>query len=180
MNAKVYIAGILSALTLVGIGAGAYFLGKNTGNSNKSVITPTPASGTNLRIPSPISVITPTVAPQGVDKANIEAAVKSKNYAALSTYMTNPVSVRIEATECCQPMTPDDAASELKYLDNAKGTWNFNNEEIITGLESSFPESYGNAIIGVSSDNYLVGFQLSAQNFISKISMSVSYKLLLP
>jgi len=167
MNAKVYIAGILSALTLVGIGAGAYFLGKNTGNSNKSVISPTPQSNTNLRIPSPISVITPTVAPQGVDKTNIEAAVKSKNYAALSTYMTNPVSVRIEATECCQPMTPDDAASELKYLDNAKGNWNFNNEAVITGLEASFPESYGNAIIGVSSDNYLVGFQLNAQNYIS-------------
>jgi len=180
MNAKVYVAGILSALTLVGIGAGAYFLGKNTGSSNKAVISPTPAVNTNLRIPSPISIITPTVAPQGVDKANIEAAVKSKNYAALSAYMTNPVSVRIEATECCQPMTPDDAVDELKYLNNTKGTWNFEKDEVIAGLEASFPESYGNAVIGVSSDNYLVGFQLNSQNFISKISMSASYKLLLP
>lgn len=179
MNTKAYIAGILSALTLIAIGTGAYLLGKNTRNS-RSDRSPSPTVESPIRTPSPINLVTPTKAPQETGKATIEAAIVSKNYSGLVAYMTNPISVRIEASECCNPMTPTDAVEQLKYLNNAKGTWNFDNQEVIAGLAASYPENYGNAIIGVSSDNYLVGFQLNSQNSISKVSMSVSYKLLLP
>ena len=180
MNSKAYIAGILSALTLIAIGTGAYLLGRNTQGRGNRDSNPSPTAITPLRTPSPIDLVTPTQNPQTTGKDTVQAAVVSKNYSSLTAYMTNPISVRIEASECCNPMSPTDAVEQLKYLNSAKGTWDFNNQEVISGLEASYPENYGNAIIGVSSDNYLVGFQLNAQNSISKISMSVSYKLLLP
>ena len=180
MNTKAYIAGILSALTLIAIGTGAYLLGKNTGGGDGAASTGNTTESTPIRTPSPIGLVTPTQNPQTTGKDTVQAAVVSKNYSSLVAYMTNPISVRIEASECCNPMSPTDAVEQLIYLNSAKGTWDFNNKEVISGLEASYPENYGNAIIGVSSDNYLVGFQLNAQNSISKISMSVSYKLLLP
>lgn len=179
MNVKVFIAGILSALVLIVIAFGAYMVGKNSGGAVLSV-TPTPQPGSALRVPSPVSLVSPTATPQGASQQSISTAISSGNYSSLSPFMVNPVSVRIEASECCNPMTPDDAAAQLSYLDSAETPWSFDNQDIKTGLEASFPESYGNAIIGVSANNYLVGFQLNGQNFITKVSMASDYHLLLP
>jgi len=68
----------------------------------------------------------------------------------------------------------------MDYLNNANGTWDFNESEITQDLAASYPENYGNAIIGISSDDYVVAFQLNQDGNIAKISMAVNHKLLLP
>src|SRR3989338_4736377 len=47
---------------------------------------------------------------------NIEASVNSKNTQAMATYMTNPVSVILQATERCGEQTPDEAVAQLSYV----------------------------------------------------------------
>lgn len=56
-------------------------------------------------------------------KANIKAALDSKNTAAFSTYTTNPVKYVLAASEMGGNFTPDQAASNLEYTHSAAGPW---------------------------------------------------------
>ncbi len=182
METKSFFLGIGAAALILVISTGSYLLGKrasDTGGPNS--ISPTPfidgslsSPGTNEQIPT----ITPS-SPQ-VSEDNLKAAVVSKNYAALEGVMANPVSVRLEATECCGLLAPEEAVEQMEYLNNASGIWDFSESEITQGLAASYPENYGNAIIGISSDNYVVGFQQNQSGQISKISIAADYNLLLP
>lgn len=185
MNLRYFLAGFLSALAIFIISFLGYRLGRDVtklpGSSSVSII-PTITPETSLNVPQTINQIpTATLPPVPVSRENVAAAISSKNYVALESLLTDPVSVRMEATECCGFLSPSQALIHLEYLDYAQGTWDFSEDnEIVAGLEASYPEHYANAIIGVSTDNYIVAFQLDDNNKISKISMAKDYKILLP
>ncbi len=181
MDTKSFFLGIGTAIIIFLIAVGGYFLGKGTSKNSKASPSPAPSAITSLDSPDTFEVLsTPRPEVLSVTEENIEASIVSKNYAALVGYMVNPVSFRIEASECCPPMTPVDAVDQLEYLNNSEGGWDFNKEGIISDLQASFPEYYSNAVIGIASDNYLVAFQLNEDNQIIQISLSVDYNLLIP
>lgn len=180
MSTKYYFAGVLSVLLVFAIAIGGFLLGRS--GTSKSNTTPTPTTGTSLQAPNSIQEKDAVPTPQeGVTTIIVSAAIVNQDYLALESFITNPVIMRIENSGCCQPMSPEEAVLQLEYLDNATGTWDFDeSNEIVNNLQSSYPEHYANAIVGVSSDNYVVAFQLNTEGEIAKISMAVDYELLLP
>lgn len=109
---------------------------------------------------------------------NIEAAVNSKNYQALVGYIQTPrVNFIIMSSSCCEPQTPDEAATQLAYVKD--GTpFDFNqNTTLVKNLKSNNVR-LTNAYIGISQTNeQLVGFTLDTDNQIMQIEVSVSHKL---
>lgn len=143
--------------------------------------TPTPLSSPQV---TPESSVSPSLSPSPSSKhtllevqENIEAAINTGNTQAIGTFATDPVSVILQATECCGPKTPDEAVSQLSYV--ADGVpFNFNqNSDLVKNLKSKNPELSGK-FIGLSQNKeHLVAFGLNAQNRITDIRMSVSWKL---
>jgi hypothetical protein len=110
----------------------------------------------------------------------VSSAVETGQYQKITAFMKDVISVRIEATECCQPGDKNNTIDQLKYLDNATAPWDFDqNSTIAKDLAASYPEHYANAIIGISKNNYLVAFQLDEEGLIVKVSMASNYKSLL-
>lgn len=108
---------------------------------------------------------------------NIKDGVNSRDFAALRTYMTDPITVILQATECCGPKTPDEAVSQMSYIKEGV-PFNFNqNSDLVKNLKAKNPELDAK-FIGVSQDKeHLIAFGLNSQNRISDIRMSVSWKL---
>ena len=182
METKSFFLGIAVAALILVISAGGYLLGKGASDTDgPDSISPTPFINGSLSSPDTSEQV-PTISPSSpqASEDNLKAAVASKNYAALEGVMANPVSVRLEATECCGLLAPEEAVEQMDYLNSATGIWDFSESEITQGLAASYPENYGNAIIGISSDNYVVAFQLNQSGQISKISIAADYELLLP
>lgn len=108
---------------------------------------------------------------------NIEAAVNSRNTQAMVSYMTNPVHVILQATECCGEMTPDEAIAQASYVEPGV-PFNFDQEDAtIKNLKLKNPE-LANTFIGISKNmEHLVAFTINNQNKIAQIRFSVSWKL---
>lgn len=112
--------------------------------------------------------------------ANIEAAVTSKNYAALAGYMTNPLTVVYAASEFGGPKTPDEAVAAMDYLKNASGEWDFELPDEVTAsyqegdYDQYFPDA---AYVGKSSDGLVVSFDFDCGD-ISQIFISASEEIL--
>lgn len=110
----------------------------------------------------------------------IEAAVTSKNYAALEGYMADNVFVILEATECCGSLTKAEATQQLDYLNAATAPWNFDQtNETIKKLKTEDPTDYGpeSTYVGIASNEYVVAFKFDATNRINGVTMAVTYKL---
>lgn len=111
-------------------------------------------------------------------KENIQAAVNSKNFAAISTYVTIPkVNFSLMSSECCQPQTPDEAAAQMEYIKDGV-PMDFNQENpTIKNLKAKNPE-LADAYIGVSqAKEQLAAFKFDSQNKISWIQLAITYKL---
>lgn len=111
-------------------------------------------------------------------QANIVDGINSKNTAALASYMTKPkVNFIIMSSECCQPMTPDEAVEQLKYIDEGiPMDFNQNNQTIKDVRAKN--TRLTNAFIGLSKSNeQLAAFTIDAQNRISQIEVAASWKL---
>jgi len=150
-------------------------------------------SGETLQSPSPILSPQPTSSPQlsptlipspsphltlANVKENIEAAVNSKNFAALTSYATRPtIDFIIMSSECCGPITPEEAVDQLKYV-NSGLPLDFNQDsQLIKNLKSKNLQ-LADTYIGISkSDEKLAAFTIDSQNRISQVQISVSWKL---
>lgn len=140
---------------------------------------PTPASTQQ----SPLVLPTPSASPSSkltLSKVqeNIEAAVNSKNFAALTTFMTQPkVNFSLMSTECCEPQAPDEAVAQLNYI-NEGIPLDFNQQQgLIKNLKSKNSQ-LADTFIGVSkTKEHLAAFTLDDQGRISGIQLSVSWKL---
>lgn len=164
-------------LVVLGIAGGGYYLGKQ-----QKALAP---SATATLTGSPSASPTPSSAPQTstnvVIKDKIIAAVNSKAYADLKPLMFPQVVVVLQATECCGSMPAQKAIEQLSYIKDATAPWNFDDTNAtIVAIKKANPENYGNSVLGISANNYVVSFQTNFEGQISKISMSVDYKLLVP
>lgn len=185
---KNFIFGSIFALVLVGIGAGAYFLGKSNNILPKS--SPTPVAIPDQETSANLEVLqTPIPLPTGQVKltkaemkTKIQTAISTKNYQSLTPYMLPTLTVRKEASGCCGELTPDKAISEMSYLNQALPPWVFDDtNNTIKTLRATYPDYYGiNAIVGLSSDGQLVSILLDSDNMIKAVSMAISSDILLP
>ena len=180
MNFRHFAAGAVSMLVFIAVALGGFYIGKDGSSEGTSqVSTPTPqliATST----PVPTNTSTPTPTNEEVLKQSIIDAVSSNNYADVLKYFDNTVEMRKEATECCGKISKAQAVEELTYIEDAEKPWIFDEtSEIVTSLESSYPEYYSNSIIAVSNDGQLVAFQIDDGKVVS-ISMAANYKLLVP
>lgn len=176
------IGAVVAVLILAALG-GAYFLGKGGFNANSPTPQPTTVTQTtSASSPSPTTSSAQTEAPKANSSAviaSIQDGITSKNYAAIGSYMVNPVSVVLYATECCQPQTPDKAALQLEYLSSATDPWNFADNNPIAAQLRAKSDFFKNAtVIGTSANSYAVAFTLNADNKISAIALVADYKLI--
>lgn len=115
-------------------------------------------------------------------KANVEAAISSKNTAALESYMADSVKVIIAASEGIGDRTPVQAVNDLDYLNSATDPWDFDLpaatiDDWQTGdYASYFPDTL--RVIGRSSNSYVVVFKFNASEKITDIFMAVNDDLL--
>lgn len=120
-------------------------------------------------------------APSQATLDNIEAAVKSGNYAALQGYMASKVTVILAASEGLGERTPTQAIADVKYLDDGTDPWNFDlsaatMENYMDGdYKKYFPEG---ALVGKSANNYVVSFTFDHEAKISGIFMTSNAALL--
>lgn len=108
---------------------------------------------------------------------NIKASVNSGNTQAMASYMTNPVHVILQATECCGEITPDEAVAQASYVEPGV-PFNFDQENAtIKNLKTKNPE-LANTFVGISQNmEHLIAFTTNSQNKIAQIRFSVSWKL---
>lgn len=144
--------------------------------------SPSPTQQTTQQSPS-IILESPSPSPSPKTslkdlQENIEAAINSKNLAALASYMTKPkVNFIIMSSECCQPMTPDEAVSQLSYIDEGIPMDFDQTIQLVKDLKTKNPRLAG-SYIGISkSKEHLVAFTVDSQNKISQVEVSVSWKL---
>jgi len=94
--------------------------------------------------------------------ANFVDAMTSGNTAALEGQLATPIVVILVASECCGPVSPVEAITNLNYVNPGSGaTWNFAIDE--STLASYRSGDYGiyfpaEALVGLSSDGYVVSF----------------------
>lgn len=171
-----YALPLLTIIIIILISVLGYFIYQNqkllsllpTQSSPIPTATPTPAA---------ITTATPTPALTLIQlQENIKDGVNSQNYAALTTFMTNPVQVFLRATECCGPQTPPEAESQMSYI-SAGTPFNFDQKNpTITSLKDKNNELTGH-FIGISQNaEHLVAFKIVGSK-IEAIWLSVSWKL---
>jgi len=171
----------LAIITVVILTAAAgYLIFQNQKLINKlSQASPPPSPQENVQKPqeSPQSTPSPKTITLSELQENIEAAVNTKNTQALASYMTNPVHVILQATECCGEQTPDEAVSQASYVEPGV-PFNFDQQnETIKNLKAKNPE-LANTFVGISQNlEHLIAFTTNNQNKISQIRFSVSWKL---
>lgn len=115
-------------------------------------------------------------------KTTIAAAINTMNTTALESYMADSVFVIYAATEYAGNRTPAQAVADLDYLSNATPPWNFNlPATLLNGFDAGFYTDYfnPNSIVGMSSDDYVVSFNIDATGLIDGIFICVSSDLLL-
>ncbi len=173
-SSKIIIILLFVIITLLlGVIGYFYFM-----NNTKETATTTPTPTVTQAIATPSPSISPTQA-INIDE-NTQAAIESKNYAALEGYMTPSVSVLLYASECCGPQTPTQALAQLDYFNEAKAPWNWNQEsETIKQIKAEHPTTFGKGTIGIADNEYTVSYEV-VNGKINALYISASYKLLIP
>ena len=176
---KLLIVLVIIAAVILAAAAG-YLLFQNqklTNQLTQKSPTPTPAETVQKPQESPQSTPSPKTIRLSELQENIAASVNSKNTQAMATYMTNPVHVILQATECCGEQTPDEAVAQASYVGPGI-PFNFDQEnETIKNLKLKNPELAG-TFVGISENmEHLIAFTINSQNKIAQIRFSVSWKL---
>lgn len=109
---------------------------------------------------------------------SIETNVNTQNYEGLINLMTKPtVNFTIYASECCQPQTPQEAIDQLKYVDEGTPFLFDQTTNTVKNLKAKNP-NLANTYIGISkSKEHMIAFTIDKDNMISKIEVSVTWKL---
>lgn len=115
-------------------------------------------------------------------KENIAAAITSKNTAALEGYMADKVNVVFAASEKGGDVTPEQAVTDMDYLNsNATAPWDFNlPAATLNGFKAGFYKQYfeGVTYVGQSANKYVVSFGFDVCGKINRIFVSASAELL--
>lgn len=146
-------------------------LNKNSPTSQTSSI-----SQTNLPNTNP---------PQSPDKKltlietqnQIIAGLNSANYQPLLTFLNESVSLTLMSTECCGPVTKDEAVDQLSYVTGGEPFTFDQNAQTIKNLKAKNAQ-LASKFVGVSQNGeQLAAFKIDATSKISEIDLAVSYKL---
>lgn len=156
----------------------AYFaLTQNTTPESMN-LTPTPTQVTQTISPSPSISI--TASPSSTINQIVQGAIDNKDYASLEPYMADTMTVTLYASECCGPQTKAQAMAQFNYLATAQGPWIWDqNNATIQQIKAAQPTTFGKGTIGYSSNEYTLSYEV-ANNKITALHFSASYKLLLP
>ena len=176
---KLIIVLVISA-ALIFTAVVGYLLFQNQKLSNQlTQKSPLPSSAETVQKAQESPQPTPSTKPMSLFELqeNIKASVNSSNTQAMTSYMTNPVQVILQATECCGEQTPDEAVAQASYVESGI-PFNFDQEnETIKNLKLKNPE-LANTFIGISQNmEHLIVFTINNQNKIAQIRFSVSWKL---
>lgn len=172
---------LLATIILILVAGGGYLIFQNQ-KLAKQIAKQEPSP---LLVASPATSTTSSITPSPSIKnilediqENIEAAVNSKNYQGLVGYMKKPkVNFIIMSSSCCEPQTPDDAATQLDYIKDG-APFDFNQNTTLVSSLKAKNERLKNAYIGLSQTNeQLVAFTLDSNSQITQVEVSVSYKL---
>ena len=175
---------VLIVLTIIAAliftAAVGYLLFQNQKLTNQLTQTsPSPTPKETVQKPQESPQSTPSSKPMTLLELqeNIKASVNSKNTQAMASFMTNPVHVILQATECCGEQTPDEAVAQASYVESGV-PFNFDQQnETIKNLKAKNPE-LANTFVGISQNlEHLIAFTTNNQNKISQIRFSVSWKL---
>lgn len=179
---KQFALGVVVSLIIFALVVASYFFGKQS-NDPKPSPSPTSAVMEELPVlPTPVpDTIQATPEPTPDPASIISNAVSNKTYTDLQGMMAESVTVRIEASGCCQPQNPAGAVAQLKYLDNAKAPWLFDpTNATILQLAAKSPDYWGpEKVVGITEDKFAVSFGVDAAGKINTISMAASYDLIL-
>lgn len=180
----------ISRTALVVLGAAALILGLSA--CDPAVPTDT---GSSSEPSKPVETVapeeseTPEPEPEAegltpADYENIADAVNSGNTAALEGYLTNPVTFIIAASECCGPVTPVEAITNMDYLNSATRPFSWPTPEATVDVYRTgfyvdyFPEG-AFVLESADSDPFVVSFTIVGEQ-ITGIFISAGASLLLP
>lgn len=181
---------LLLLVVAMAVGAGAYWWrdkqAKDNATSQQAEITALQKRVADLEkkpVEEKPATPTQTTSPSADTIANIKASIASDNTAALEGYMAASVTVIRAATGGPDngPQTPAQAIKSLDYLKGATDPWNFELPAATlakyrTGdYKQFFPET---AVVGKSTNNYVVSFTFNSAGKINGIFMSVNSDLL--
>lgn len=126
---------------------------------------------------------TPACSPEisAAFKENIQAAIESHNYAALAPSMAATVSVIIAASEGVGDRTPDQAVTDMAYLNGGAAPWNFAlPAATIAAWEAGFYTNYfdANTVVGKAADGMVVAIDFNDCGKINKVFMVAHEDLL--
>ena len=173
---------VLTVLVIILLGVAGYFIYQNqiVIKQLTKVASPSPAPATSQ--PQATTQASPTSTPSplltlALTQNAIKTNINAKNYQGLTAYMTNPVSVILQASECCGPKTPTEAIDQMAYI-NTGIPFDFDQESATTkNLKDKNPQ-LADKFLGISkASEYLVSFGINSDNKISDILMAVSWKL---
>ena len=119
--------------------------------------------------------------PSEADLENIQAAINTMNTAALEGLMADTVTVIYAASEGLGPVTPAEAVAALDYFSAATAPWDWELPAAeLAGYAAGFYSDYfpDDALVGKSSDNYLVSFSFDSSGDISTIFITGSTSIL--
>src|SRR3989344_7442588 len=176
---RLLIALVIIAAVILATAAG-YLLFQNQKLTNQLIQTsPSPTPKETIQKPQESPQSTPSSKPMTLLELqeNIKASVNSKNTQAMASFMTNPVHVILQATECCGEQTPDEAVVQASYVEPGV-PFNFDQQnETIKNLKAKNPE-LANTFVGISQNlEHLIAFTTNNQNKITQVRFAVSWKL---
>lgn len=114
-------------------------------------------------------------------KENIEAAITSKNTAALQGYMASSVTVVIAASEKGGSESAAAATKDVEYTYNGTAPWNFSlSTATINTYKAGFYKQYfpDNAYVGKAANDHVVSFGFDCNGKINLIFMAADESLL--
>jgi cytoskeletal protein RodZ len=114
-------------------------------------------------------------------KANIKAALETKNTAAFETYTTNPVYYVLAASEYGGEISPTDAAVALEYTHSATAPWDFAlpAATIATYDAGDYTDYFDeNTYVGRSADGMVVAFDFACGDKIKQIFVAADESIL--
>src|SRR3990167_2044463 len=171
---------LLVILLIVGAAAAGWYYADSQAQKEQdklnAEITTLKASNTKLKSDLEKATAEETsTKPTQEDLDNIEAAVKSGNYAALEQLMASKVIVIIAASEGLGERTPAQAIADLAYINAGTDPWNCDLEAATIDqyqagdYKQYFPDG---ALVCKSANNYIVSFSFNADGDISPIFLS--------
>ena len=176
---KLFIVLVIFAAVILAAAAGYLLFQNQKLASQLTQTSPSPTPKETVQKPQESPQSTPSAKPMTLLELqeNIKASVNSKNTQAMASFMTNPIHVILQATECCGEQTPDEAVAQASYVEPGV-PFNFDQEnETIKNLKAKNPE-LANTFVGISKNmEHLIAFTTNNQNKISQIRFAVSWKL---